>query len=221
MMPRRMVGMPRFATGVVLSVLADRDGLQRLTVRIGDQERPATAFIAASGRSAEGDRVVLNTTAVDLGLGTGGEDFVVWNLERSEAGSLGGGHILKLRYTPWQVDTLSAEAPESEFHSLLAEAADLSGMPVVACGVHSQLPAIAATLKRQRPALRVAYLMTDGAALPLAYSDSVAQLKALGLIDVTLSCGHAFGGDLDCVNVFSGLTAARHAAGADVAIVAR
>lgn len=215
-----MVGMPRFATGVVSTVLAERDGLQRLVIRIGDQLRPATAFTAACGPTAAGDRVIVNTTAIELGLGSGGEDFVVWNLERSEAGTLGGGHILKLRYTPWQVDTLSAEAPESEHHATLAETSDLEGMPVIACGVHSQLPAIVATLKHRRPDLRIAYLMTDGAALPLAYSDSVAWLKLRGLIDVTLTCGHAFGGDLDCVNVFSGLAAARHAARADVTVVA-
>ncbi|MGH2718066.1 MAG: DUF3866 family protein [Actinomycetota bacterium] len=212
--------MPKFATGVVSAVLAERDGLQRLMVRVGDQDRPATAFTGASGPIAEGDRVVVNTTAVDLGLGSGGEDFVVWNLERAEAGALGGGHILKLRYTPWQVDTLAVEAPESPHHAALAETADLGGMPVVACGVHSQVPAAVAVLKRERPDLRVAYLMTDGAALPLAYSDSVARLKELGLIDTTLTCGHAFGGDLECVNLFSGLVAARHAAEADVAVVA-
>lgn len=214
-----MVAMPRFATGVVSAVLAERDGLQRLLVRVGNQDRPATAFTGASGPAAEGDRVVVNTTAVDLRLGSGGQDFVVWDLERSEAGTLGGGHILKLRYTPWQVDTLPAEAPESEYHDRLAEACELGGMPVIACGVHSHIPAIVAVLKRRQPELRVAYLMTDGAALPLAYSDSVAGMKRQGLIDVTLSCGHAFGGDLDCVNVFSGLAAARHVGGADVSVV--
>ncbi len=212
--------MPHFATGVVLQVLAERAGVVRLMVRVGDAERRATGFTDVMGAVAPGDRVVVNTTAVDLGLGSGGEDFVVWSLERAEAGELSGGHILKLRYTPWQIDTLVAEAPESPHHATLAAASDIDGMPVVACGVHSQVPAVAAVLKCRDPAVSVAYLMTDGAALPLAHSDLVARLKDRGLIDVTITCGHAFGGDLECVNVFSGLAVARHVGGAGVAIVA-
>src|SRR5438034_5544933 len=212
--------MPHFATGVVLQVLAERAGVVRLMVRVGDAERRATGFTDVMGAVAPGDRVVVNTTAVDLGLGSGGEDFVVWSLERAEAGELSGGHILKLRYTPWQIDTLVAEAPESPHHATLAAATDIDGMPVVACGVHSQVPAVAAVLKCRDPAVRIAYLMTDGAALPLAHSNLVARLKDRGLIDVTITCGHAFGGDLECVNVFSGLAAARHVAGAGVAMVA-
>jgi len=212
--------MPRFATGVVTQVLEERAGVARVVVRVGDEERRATAFTDAIGAVAAGDRVVVNTTALDLELGSGGEDFVLWNLKRPAAGSLSGGHILKLRYTPWQIDTLVAEAPESEHHAALEEAADLGGMPVVACGVHSQIAAVAAVLKRRNAHARIAYLMTDGAALPLAHSDLVATLAKAGLLDATITCGHAFGGDLECVNVFSGLAAARHAARADVAIVA-
>lgn len=212
--------MPRFASGVVSEVLSQRDGLTRLLVRVDDQLRPATAFTLCTGPVAPGDRVVLNTIADTLALGSGGQDFVLWNLEHDSAGSLSGGHILKLRYTPWQIDTLVAEAPESPHHAVLADADALNGMPVIACGVHSQVPSVVATLKRRHPGVRVAYLMTDGAALPLAHSDLVADLVAKGLVDCTLTCGHAFGGDLECVNIFSGLVAARHVAGAAVTVVA-
>src|SRR2546430_9159560 len=158
--------MPRFATGVVSRVIAERHGVVRLMVRVGDAERRATGFTDVMGAVAPGDRVVVNTTAVDLGLGSGGEDFVVWSLERAEAGELSGGHILKLRYTPWQIDTLVAEAPESPHHATLAAASDIDGMPVVACGVHSQVPAGAAVRTCPGPPGRVAYLLTDAAALP-------------------------------------------------------
>lgn len=212
--------MPRFATGVVVQVLSARPGVTRLLVRVGAEERPATAFTQATGPVQPGDRVVVNTTAVDLGLGTGGEDFVVWNRERDDAGELSGGHILKLRYTPWQTDALVVEAPESPHHAALEEADSVEGMPVIACGVHSQLAAVAAVLKARLPGCRLAYLMTDGAALPLAHSDLVASLVSKGLIDVTLTAGHAFGGDLECVTVFSALVAARRVGQADVAVVA-
>jgi hypothetical protein len=61
--------------------------------------------------------------------------------------------------------------------------------------------------------------MTDAAALPIAVSDLVAALQARGLIDVTITCGHAFGGDYEAVSVYSALAVARHVAGADVAVV--
>jgi hypothetical protein len=62
--------------------------------------------------------------------------------------------------------------------------------------------------------------MTDGAALPLALSDLVASLRDRGLVDATITCGHAFGGDHEAVNVFSALMVARHVVHADAAIVA-
>ncbi len=40
------------------------------------------------------------------------------------------------------------------------------------------------------------------------------------MIDATVTCGHAFGGDFEAVSVFSALAVARHAAGADIAVVA-
>jgi hypothetical protein len=61
--------------------------------------------------------------------------------------------------------------------------------------------------------------MTDGAALPLALSDLVAQLREQNLIDVTVTCGHAFGGDLEAVSVYSALAAARCIANASAAVV--
>ena len=70
------------------------------------------------------------------------------------------------------------------------------------------------------PAARVVYVMTDGAALPLALSDLVADLlRATGLLDVTVTAGHAFGGDHEAVNVPSALDVAVRLAGADVVVV--
>lgn len=212
--------MPRFETGTVSEVLEIREGVARLTVRVGDRVRRATVFTSVTGPVEVGDRVIVNTTGIDLELGTGGEDFVLWNLERREAGEMSGGHILKMRYTPWQVDTVTAEAPESEYHDLLVDRDTINGMPVVACGLHSQVAAVVAAICRRRPRWRVAYVMTDGAALPIAHSNLVAALRERRLLSSTITCGHAFGGDLECVNVFSGLVAARWVDRADVAVVA-
>src|SRR5207249_3565316 len=102
----------------------------------------------------------------------------------------------------------------------LAEVESIGGIPVVAAALHSQLPAIAVACKARAPHLRLAYVMTDGAGLPLALSDLVAALRARGLLDTTVTCGHAFGGDFEAVSVFSALAVARHAANADVVLVA-
>jgi hypothetical protein len=62
--------------------------------------------------------------------------------------------------------------------------------------------------------------MTDGGALPLPWSRLVRIMLREGLIDVTCTVGHAFGGQLEAVNVFSGLAAAVAVAKADAIIVA-
>ncbi|HLF70314.1 MAG TPA: DUF3866 family protein, partial [Actinomycetota bacterium] len=174
--------MPKFETGVVSAIVGTRPGLIRAKAKVGRRVREITAFTDVIGDIGVGDRVLINTTGVDLDLGTGGQDFVVWNLERDKGGSLSGGHILKLRYTPWQIDTMVAEAPESQHHASLQSATSLDGMPVVACGLHSQIAPVAAMLKHLDPDLRIGYIMTDGAALPLRHSDLVVTLKEKGLI---------------------------------------
>ena len=93
-------------------------------------------------------------------------------------------------------------------------------MPVVAAALHSQVPAVAAAFKDRSPEARLAYVMTDGAGLPMAMSDLVATLRKRKLVDATITCGHAFGGDFEAVSVYSALAVARHVAHADAAVVA-
>jgi hypothetical protein len=200
----------------VLRLLEERSGLQRVEVDLGQGAERAYVLSQLTGTVAEGDRVVVNTTAVELGLGTGGWHVVHWNLERDAWSERGPGHIIKSRYTSLQADVGSSE----EHLESLAEVESVGGMPVVAAALHSQLPAVAIAAKETRPGTRVVYVMTDGAGLPLALSDLVDQLKGRGLIDATVTCGHAFGGDYEAVSIFSALAVARHVAHADVAVVA-
>jgi len=204
---------PSFRSATVVAELSARPGLQRVETDLGR----AYVLTDLTGPVEVGDRVVVNTTAVELGLGTGGWHVVHWNLERESWAEAGPGHIMKLRYTSLQTDTGAVEELEA---GSLAEATDLAGLPVVACGLHSQVPCVAAALKHVVPDARVAYVMTDGAALPMALSDLVVAMRGAGLIDVTLTAGQAFGGDHEAVNVPSALLAARHVTDADVAIVA-
>ena len=209
--------MPSFRTGTVCAMLAERPGLQRVEVDVGD-ERPARAYVLTqlTGPVTLGDRVVVNTTAVELGLGTGGWDVVHWNLERDSWREPGPGHIMKVRYTSLQVDTGTAEELEA---GVLAEADDLEGLPVVACGLHSQVACVAAAFRHVAPKARLVYVMTDGGALPLALSDLVPALRGAGLLDGTVTCGHAFGGDHEAVNVASGLLVAKLVLGADAVVL--
>jgi hypothetical protein len=59
--------------------------------------------------------------------------------------------------------------------------------------------------------------MTDGGALPMWYSRTVAALQPL--LCGTVSTGQSFGGDLESVTVHTGLLAARHVLRADVVVV--
>ncbi|MBV9410523.1 MAG: DUF3866 family protein [Acidimicrobiia bacterium] len=181
--------MPSFTTGTVTKVLSERIGLQRVEV----DGRPAYVLTQLIGTVAVGDRVVVNTTAVELGLGTGGWDVVHWNLERDEWSEAGAGHEMKLRYTSLQVDAGAAHDTSDALQNV--------DQPVVACFLHSQMAAVAAVFKHLAPDRRLAYVMTDGGALPLAISDLVADLRAAGWIDVTVTAGQAFGGDREAVNV--------------------
>lgn len=202
--------MPSFRTGVVTAVVAERDGLQKVLVD-GERSYVLTQLV---GTVAVGDRVIVNTTAVDLGLGTGGWHFVHWNLERSSWSEPGAGREMKLRYTSLQVDVRAVDGEAD------VDGTRLAGTPVVACDVHSQMAAVAAAFGRTAPGRRLVYVMTDSAALPLALSDLVCELRDRGLLAATVTCGQAFGGDYEAVSVPSALLVAVAAAGADAVVVA-
>jgi len=213
----------RLVWGTVTADHSVATDAQSLAVTLDDgSEGRAVCYPALCGACEVGDRVLLNTTAVDLALGTGGLHFVVARGEASGVvfDSTSAGHIMKLRYSPLQVDVLSVESQESPHHETMRKATTLAGMPVVCCGLHSQVPLVAAAIKQADATLKVAYCMTDEAALALPLSDVIRATLREGLVDVTVSCGQAFGGMFEAVNLHSGLLAARHVARADVAIVA-
>ena len=207
--------------GRVETIERERPGAQEITVRVGGGLRAAVAYTALTGPACVGDTVVLNTWAVELGLGTGGFDFVC-AIEGREMEAEPPGHLMKLRYTPLQFPVLTAAAPESPHHAAVEEFTSLCGIPVVCAELHSQVPAIAAAAKWEtRGQATIAYVMTDGAALPIAFSRLVDQMKEAGLVDATITSGHAFGGDYEAVNLYSALAAAHAVVKADVIIVAQ
>src|SRR2546423_3253923 len=141
----------------------------------GTQVR-ALAFPALTGRPRPGDRVLVNTTALDLGLGTGGYALVVAIPDRLPPDRELAGHLIKARYTPLQACVLGADEQGSPHHEVLRDADDLAGMPVVVADLHSALPAILAGLREGGPRV-AAYVMLDGGTLPAWVSPAAAGLR--------------------------------------------
>ena len=193
-------------------------GAVELEVTTGDGPLRALAYPALTGRPQPGDRVLLNATAVELGLGTGGYALVIAVPDRLPDNPPGPGHLVKARYTPMQACVAGADEQGSPHHEVLRDADDLGGMPVIVADLHSALPAILAGLREAGPRV-AAYVMLDGGALPAWFSRSAAGLRTAGWLAGTVSTGQSFGGDLETVTVHTGLLAARHVLGAEVAVV--
>ncbi|YAL84584.1 DUF3866 family protein [Dermacoccaceae bacterium W4C1] len=187
----------------------------------------ALSYTDLMGEVGVGDRVLLNTSALQRGLGTGGLALVVGLADRVPPDPPSGpGHLVKARYTPTQAIVLGVDDQESQHHDAIAAADDLAGMPVIVADLHSALPAILVGLRHASAEAgaalpRVVYLMSDGGALPLAFSRLVAGLNEAGWLAGTITTGQAYGGDLEAVTTHTGLLAARTVLEADVAIVAQ
>jgi len=232
--------MTRRTKGIVDAITAVRPGVQEVMVRTGTNKtsdasgdtadisqrtslRPAINLTELTGPLELGDHVEVNTVALDMELGTGGYDFVISVLNRAAFDRDPPGHIIKLRYTPLQTPVLAIEAPESDNHAAVASFATLGETPVVCFELHSQLPAICAALhwgmQECGRTARLVYIMTDGAALPIAVSRLVPALIERKMLASTITAGQAFGGDYEAVNVYSALAAAYSALGADAIVV--
>ena len=180
--------------GVVRAVTAERPGAQELDVEVDGTSAPAICYPDLSG----------------------GVLFVIAVEGRESSGNATPGHVMKARYTPVQTVVASVE----ETHADILEASrGLGQTPVVCAPLHSMLAPIAAGAKRAADA-RVIYVMTDGAALVGGFSRLVEQLRSSGLIDGWITCGQAFGGELEAVTVWTGLLAAKEVLYADVIVVA-
>ncbi len=223
--------MIRWRRGRVRQILPSWPGAVLCTVVVEppgrDPEKPASTFPVCRalaypdlvGTPEVGDTVLLNTGALDLGLGTGGYALVVALPERLPTDRAEPGHLVKARYTPAQVTVHGVDEQGSEHHKTLREATGVDGMPVVIADLHSALPAVVAGIRAERPRCRIAHVMLDGGALPAAFSQLLWVLRKDDLLQGCVTTGHSFGGDLEAVTVHSGLLAARHVLHADVTVV--
>jgi hypothetical protein len=136
--------------------------------------------------------------------------------ETGEVPAADPGWVMKARYTPVQVAVSSVEQTHRD---LLEGSLGLRKTPVVVAPLHSMLAPIAAGAHRAGQAPRIVYVMTDGAALAGGFSRLVPKLLGEGLLHGWITCGQAFGGDLEAVTIWSGLLAAVEVLEAEVVVV--
>jgi Protein of unknown function (DUF3866) len=182
-----------------------------LTVRIGAEERKAWADEGLVGQVCEGDEVVVNTEARDLGLGSGGFDVVHVNLTHGlDAPGAREATALKLNYTSLQhpVEPVELRTKESVGRRV----------PVLVLALHGQLAPAAWAAAHGGRGLRIGYVQTAGGALPGALSEDVAGLRRDGLLCEHLTAGPAYGGESEALTVIGALQAAAGPLGWDAVI---
>lgn len=182
-----------------------------LTVRVDQEERRAWADEGLVGQVQEGDEVIVNVEALDLGLGSGGFDVVHVNLSRGlEGGGADGSHVMKLNYTSLQHPVAPfEEGDEGDGRSAGAEGGGEATrrMPVLVVFLHGQLAPAAWAAGRAAPGLRLGYVQTQGAALPGSLSRDVTELRRRELLCEHVSAGPAYGAEREAISVAGALDA--------------
>ncbi len=194
-----------------------------LTVEIDGERRPAWADETLLGEMQEGDEVVVNVEALDLGLGSGGFDIVHVNLSR---GLKGGGapadeHVVKLNYSSIQHPVDPVELPVRLMNAEGARGAPERGessMPVLVLPLHGHLAPAAWAAAQAWPDAKVGYVQTGGGALPGSLSRDVAGLRERGLLCGHITAAPAYGGEHEAISVAGGLDAAARKLGWDAVI---
>lgn len=186
-------------------------GEDPLTVEVGGERRPAWADKALLGEMREGDEVVVNVAALDLGLGSGGFDVVHVNLTRGlePREPPGGEHVMKLNYSSLQHAVAPVESGEQARRPI----------PVLVLPLHGHLAPAVWAAAQGRPGARVGYVQTAGGALPGSFGRDVAELRERRLLAAHLTAAPAYGGEHEALSVAGGLDAAAAGLAWDAAIV--
>jgi hypothetical protein len=189
-------------------------GVDPLEVEVDGERRRAWADEALVGPCLVGDEVIVNTSALDLGLGSGGFDVVHANLTRGlrGGGTPAGVHVMKLNYASLQHAVEPVEAP------LASSARPTRPMPVLVLPLHGHLAPAAWAAAERRPGSRIGYVQTGGGALPATLSRDVRDLRERGLLSSTIAAAPAYGGEHEAISVVGALHAAATELGWEAAI---
>ncbi len=191
-----------------------------LTVEIDGERRAAWADEVLLGKMRRGDEVIVNVTALDLRLGSGGFDVVHVNLTRGlGASGESGEHVIKLNYTSLQHPVEPVELPVRLSDPDGAKGAPERTMPVLVLPLHGHLAPAAWAAAQASPGLKLGYVQTGGGALPGALSRDVAQLRERDLLCGHITAGPAYGGEHEALSVAGALDAVANGLGWDAAIV--
>ncbi|MBS1861491.1 MAG: DUF3866 family protein [Actinobacteria bacterium] len=214
-----------------------------LVVEVDGERRPAWADEVLLGPMREGDEVVVNCAALDLGLGSGGFDVVHVNLTRGLGGGVeGDAHVIKLNYTSLQHPVepvegrkqslcarnipqapLIGSGPGVEAGSTVGASAGDGSLPakvqVAVLPLHGHLAPAAWAAAQARPGIRVGYVQTAGGALPGSLSRDVAELRDRGLLCGHITAAPAYGGEHEALSTVGALDAAATALGWDAVLV--
>lgn len=187
-----------------------------LLVEVDGERRRAWSDQGLIGPIEGGDELIVNTAALDLGLGSGGFDIVHVNLTRGlEGGAAAPGmHVIKLNYSSIQHPIEPIEAPTD------APARPGRPIPVLVVSLHGHLaPAVWAAAECARGA-RIGYVQTGGGGLPGSLSRDVAELRRRELLAGHVTVAPAYGGEDEAISLIGALHAAAEQLGWDAAIVA-
>lgn len=207
--------------GTIEAILEETDHKQVVLLRTTDgRTRKGINYTSICGNCKQGDLVAYNATAYELGLGTGGYDFIIANITSMPINRpLPEGHIIKNRYTPIQIGVKSGEEKDHPLYSNEIENGTIAGVPVLIINLHSMLPIIILALKKEMPNVKIVYVMTDGTSLPIWLSTHVDRLRESNLLAGTVTYGQSFGGDIEAVNKFSALLVAKFSLKGDIIVI--
>jgi hypothetical protein len=179
-----------------------------LEVEVDGERRRAWADEVLLGEMREGDEVVVNCVAVDLGLGSGGFDVVHVNLTRGLGGGVeGDAHVMKLNYT-------SLQHPVDPVETCVELTLPGNGkqtrrsLTVAVLPLHGHLAPAAWAAAQASPGIRVGYVQTAGGALPGSLSRDVVELRERGLICGHITAAPAYGGEQEALSTVGALDAA-------------
>ena len=188
-------------------------GTDPLEVDVDGEVRRAWADVGMVGACEAGDEVVVNTAAIDLGLGSGGFDVVHVNLTRGlEGGETPPGvHVMKLNYSSLQHAVEPVEEPVD------SPAEPARPIPVAVLPLHGHLAPVAwAAAGEDR---RVGFVQAGGGGLPGTLSRDVAELRERGLLAGHITVAPSYGGEQEAISLTGALHAAAGSLGWDAAIV--
>ncbi|WP_096188536.1 DUF3866 family protein [Evansella halocellulosilytica] len=189
----------------IIRIISETEDLMKVETTGGCGR--ALIYKRIHGGAAVGDRVIVNTTATALRLGTGGWDIVRYiekNSFESKAINDQKGHIVKARYLSDQHSVMSIEAPESEEHHIFDKKFTLNGKEILIGELHSIVPVIWFLLKEYNPHQTFVVIFSDEASLPLMMSEHLQYLKKQPSF-LSITTGQSFGGQIEAVNIVTAL----------------